>query len=129
MTNEYNFKEGDNVMLASDANAVGVVRFVGKESCIVDFGLGDSTTAIKDLVLIDSKTAFLRELQALLRKYDAKISYDTQCDKFEIYFCDGDKIVDSIFYPLKYPEFIENEYDDIGHLNLAADNIMDFDKE
>lgn len=141
MTNEHNFKVGD------------IVRYIGKCRCYVETDIDPKDTyAVKsvkdDEVVIDvpseaviwehhlelvkpydRKTDFLHELQVLLRKYDAKISYDTQCDKFEIYFCDGYKIVDRIFYPLKYPEFIEDGIDDIGYLNLDADNIMDFDKD
>ena len=131
MTNEHNFKVGDKVRHLG-YNLCGIITDILGEGFVkakaIDYEVF-SIWDINNLELCDRKTAFLRELQALLRKYDAKIAYDTRCDKFEIYFCDGYKIVDRIFCPLKYPEFIEDGIDDIGYLNLTADNIMDFDKD
>lgn len=75
----------------------------------------------KDLELIepfDRKTAFLRELQALLRKYDARI-YDGELYSIHIevgYHSTKSEQADYLFY--------KSDNDEIN-----ADNIMDFDKE
>lgn len=77
---------------------------------------------IKDLELIeplDRKTAFLTELQALLRKYDAKIescAEGTEDSWIDIYF--GDECVIC---------FDRNPQTCCA--TITADNIMDFDKE
>lgn len=61
----------------------------------------------------DRKTAFLTELQALLRKYDARIgdSGIYEIEGVEITFGDDTPRV-------RY-----------GHSTITADNVMDFDKE
>lgn len=147
MTNEQNFKVGDKVRTKRSHTIIlcgyegiiaigdeGIVRDMAEDTLDVYFPehgviLTSKFSDVELVTPLDRRTAFLRELQALLRKYDAEISYDTQCEKFEIYFCDGFKIVDNIFYPLQYPEFVDYEDDYIGYLNLDADNIMDFVKE
>lgn len=141
MTNEQNFKKGDRVRYIGkhrchvetdiDPKETYTVKNVKDDEVIIDVP-SEGVMCVKDLELVEScdrRTSFLRELQSLLCKYDANISYDTQCEKFEIYFCDGFKIVDRIYYPLEYPDFYEDEDDYIGYLNLDANNIMDFDKD
>ena len=125
MTNEYNFKARDKVrskvaIFAIPAGISGVVVAIahdGRYKVRLD---GENEWhgwyAGKDLELIESfdrKTAFLRELQALLRKYDAEIgdSGITRLEGVEIAFGDDTPCV-------RYK-----------HCTLNADNIMDFDKK
>lgn len=77
-----------------------------------------STWDINNLELCDRKTAFLRELQALLRMYDARI-YDGELYAIHIevgYHSTKSEKADYLFY--------KSDNDEIN-----ADNIMDFDKE
>lgn len=67
---------------------------------------------------LDRKTAFLTELQALLRKYDARI-YDGELYAIHIeigYHSAKSEQADYLFYQS-------------GNNEINADNIMDFDKE
>ena len=115
MTNEYRFNVGDRVTLAGDTNAIGTIRHVGKETCIVDFGMGDSTVGYKDIQPLDRRTAFLTRLQSLLREFDATID----CRYNEYAKAD-------------YPCVIFKDEETLWWLNndgITADNIMDFDKE
>ena len=69
----------------------------------------------------DRKTAFLRELQALLRKFDARI-YDH--DDYKLYV----EIDHHRDEKTGFDNLVRIEYSDTnGELN--ADNIMDFDKD
>ena len=127
MTNEQNFKVGDKVrskvaIFAIPAGVSGVVAAIchdGRYKVRLD---GEKEWhgwyAGKDLELVESfdrKTAFLRELQALLRKYDAHIE---PCG----YEIEGLSIV------IKDNEEIYYKMDDFSPMkNLTADNIMDFD--
>ena len=113
MTNEHNFKVGDKVTLANDTNAVGIIRYVGKEMCIVDFGMGDSTVGYKDIQPLDRRTAFLTRLRSLLREFDAEIGDSG------IRFLKGMEITFGTDTPrIRY-----------NHCTINADNILDFDKE
>lgn len=127
MTNGHNFKVGDKVrskvaIFAIPAGLSGVVAAIthdGRYKVRLD---GEKEWhgwyAGEDLELIeafDRKTAFLRELQSLLRKYDARI-YDH--DDYRLYINLG----------LHGEDFERIVYSDTnGEVN--ADNIMDFDKE
>ncbi|MDE5886704.1 MAG: hypothetical protein K2H46_03850 [Muribaculaceae bacterium] len=125
MTNEQNFKVGDKVrskvaIFAIPAGISGVVVAIahdGRYKVRLD---GEKEWhgwyAGKDLELIESfdrKTAFLRELQALLRKYDARI---------EPYFSVGAGISSIDLY-------LGNDCVESWDRSVNADNIMDFDKE
>ena len=137
MTNEHIFKVGDRVrskvaIFAIPAGLSGVVAAIchdGRYKVRLD---GEKEWhgwyAGKDLELIESfdrKTAFLRELQALLMKYDAEICYrEGDCELY-IDLGDGNRF-DRISYPFEYCDYDDT---DEGRLNLTADNIMDFDKE
>ena len=113
MVNEHNLKEGDRVTLAGDTNAIGTIRYVGKKTCIVDFGMGDSAVGYKDIEPLDHRTAFLTRLQLLLREFDAAIDQE-----YSSYSEVG--IVSIIIGS----ECVVESYD-----TITADNIMDFDKE
>lgn len=53
MTQE--IKIGDKVRLKG-ADSYGIVRYVGEETCTVDFGLGESTIGHDDIEIADLKT-------------------------------------------------------------------------
>ena len=125
MTNEHNFKVGDRVICTDDGN-LGTITFVdideGKglnSGYEVKFDDGSEDWIMADMLTLsdeppyDRKTAFLRELQALLRKYDARIEpYFSVCadiPSIDLYL--GNDCVESWDRP------------------VTADNIMDFDKE
>ena len=129
MTNGHNFKVGDKVrskvaIFAIPAGLSGVVAAIahdGRYKVRLD---GEKEWhgwyAGKDLELIESfnrKTSFLRELQALLRKYDAHIE-PCGCE------------IEGLSIVIKDNEEIYYKMDDFSPMrNLTADNIMDFDKE
>ena len=138
MTNEHNFKVGDKVAttkpydIAINGNTTTIP--IGEEGVIEDISNDDLyvyfseyhiylTLPIWDVELIaplDRKTAFLRELQALLRKYDARI-YDGELYAIHIeigYHNVKSEQIDYLFF---------NKEDSDSEIN--ADNIMDFDKE
>lgn len=77
---------------------------------------------VEDVEKIDTKDAFLFELQALLRKYDAEIEAyigeDDETYKDKAYMC-IQVGSDMAYY----------EGEDLMNFNLSADNIMDYDKE
>ena len=95
MTNEHNFNVGDRVTLAGDTNAVGTIRYVGKETCIVDFGMGDSTVGYKDIQPLDRRTAFLRKLGALLKEHDAFLVAHKTDMPVSLYFNDNEDDIPS----------------------------------
>lgn len=119
------FKQGDKVTLADVTTAVGIIRYMGKETCVVDFGMGDSTVGYKDIVPLDRRTAFLTELQELLRKYDAEICYREGDCELHINLGSGNTF-DRISCPFEYSDY---DINDVGRLSLTAENIMDFNKE
>ena len=130
MTNEQNIKVGDKVrskvaIFAIPAGLSGVVVAIchdGRYKVRLD---GEKEWhgwyAGKDLELIewfDRKTAFLRELQSLLRKYDAEI-HDGEMYYISIDIDANSENAQSINYPLS----------EMDKYWLDADNIMDFEKE
>lgn len=118
--NEY--KIGDRVRHLG-YNLCGIITDFLGEGFVMVRAIDDevfSTWDINNLELCDRKTAFLRELQALLRKYDATICgglSDMHNDDV-IYVSIGD---DEIAY--RNGEF------GMSFASITADNIMDFDKE
>ena len=119
MTNEYSFKVGDRVTLAGDTNAVGTIRYVGKETCIVDFGMGDSTVGYKDIQPLDRRTAFLTRLQSLLREFDASFIAHKTDMPVSVYFKGNVTPAASI----------GKEINKGCGVVVKAGYIMDFDKE
>lgn len=110
------FKVGDKVMFKGNGeshviigiNDEGLYRVSGSCGC---FGA-------QYLEHYDRKTAFLTELQELLRKYDARI-YDGDLYAIHIeigYHDTKSEQADYLFYQS-------------GNDEINADNIMDFDKE
>ena len=118
MTNEHNFKKGDRVRLKGDDAFIGTIVDVGLYSADIIWDCDPNEIylqAFDCIEHIDRRTAFLTELQALLRKYDARI-YDE--DEYKV-------IIDLGIHSNK-GERIECMGTD-GE--VTADNIMDFDKE
>lgn len=120
------FKQGDRVrskvaIFAVPAGRTGVITSIlpnGRYKVRLD-GEKDwyAWYVSNDLELVeplDRRTAFLTELQALLRKYDARI-YDDECTCIIDLGIHGDKSE-----RIKYTD---------SDWELNADNIMDFDKE
>ena len=135
MTTEHNFKVGDKVAVKRSytliANGyeniipmgeVGIVENVDGEELLVDFpgyfcALTLNIADVEPIQPLDRRTAFLTELQALLRKYDAHIE---PC---------GDEI-EGLSIVLKDNEEVYYKMGEFSPMrNLTADNIMDFDKE
>lgn len=127
------FKIGDRVRFTGDYHHYAESTLeVGKEYTVVsadEYGcdLSVQCTAYsvdaEDLELVeplDRKTAFLRELQALMRKYDAEIcgglSDISEEDVVFILVDNKDKV-----------KYLNGTSDTYAH--ITADNIMDFDKE
>lgn len=119
MTNEYNFKVGDRVQVRPDYTIGEIIEISGDPTNLrycVKFDTGICASYYKnEIKLVDDKpydrrTAFLTELQALLRKYDARIEpYFSVCadiPSIDLYF--GNDCVESWDRP------------------VTADNIMDF---
>ena len=120
MTNEYNFKVGDRVHIHDGKEVYTITEICNGLYRLSD---GKGLWGDKYLTLVepyDRKTAFLRELQALLRKYDARI-YDGEMYAIHIelgYHNAESEQIDYLFF---------NKEDDDSEVN--ADNITDFDKE
>ena len=132
MTNEHNFKVGDKVVTKQyydiDVNGYSTTIPIGEEGVIEDVdddelyvsfsGYGVFLTLpasdVEPIQPFDRKTAFLRELQALLRKYDARIH---DHDYYRLYIDLG---IHEDINPLDCIVFTDI---------VTADNIMDFDKE
>lgn len=121
------FKIGDKVRIKNhplvNPDYVGRICEVASvsEGACVTFKNCDSYwhTEVLELVEpLDPKTAFLTELQELLRRYDARI-YDGELYSIHIevgYHSTKSEQADYLFY--------ESDNDEIN-----ADNIMEFDKE
>lgn len=130
MTNEYNFNVGDRVA-ADDAGYSGIVNAVNDIGCKVRFADGEELFFLNDILHhsdlpdYDRRTAFLTRLQSLLREFDAEICYREGDCELHIDLGDGNRF-DRVSYPFEYPDY---DINDVGRLNLTADNIMDFDKE
>lgn len=130
MTDEQNFKKGDRVA-AEDAKYSGIVTAVCDMGCKVRFADGEELFFLNDILHksdlpdYDRRTAFLSELQSLLRKYDAEICYREGDCELHIDLGNGNSF-DRITYPFEYVGY---DIGDEGRLNLTADNIMDFDEE
>lgn len=113
------FKQGDRVQ-NKDTGDYGIIISTDGDTAIVNYGWDEGHLSIgfKDLVLnepptsIDPTTAFLTELQALMRKYDVKeIGLNSISDIWSCYYITiGDK-------KIKY----ETE-------SLTPDNIFDYEK-
>lgn len=78
MTNEHNFKVGDKVKIEIPG-LIDIGEIIGENAiggynvkCGENYHYGVSEAYLK-LTSLDRRTAFLIELQALLRKYDARI--------------------------------------------------------
>lgn len=122
------FKVGDRVM-CTDNGKLGAVTEIDNDGygCVVLFDDGEDTWIGCDMLELsdeppyDPKTAFLSELKELLAKYDAEIyPYSDGWDgETGLSFNLGGK--DKIDYP-------EEVLSKIGYV-IAADNIMDYDKE
>lgn len=116
-TNE--FKIGDRVA-SEDAKYSGIVTTVDDMGCKVHFADGEELYFLKDILHhsglpdYDRKTAFLTELQALLRKYDAEI----------VFHCDYDLHTLSTSIIVGGCELRRNEV-----YGVCPINIMDFNKE
>lgn len=130
---ESKFKVGDRVMCTDDGK-LGVVTLVdideGKYVCNgyeVRFDDGYEEWLMADMLELsdeppyDPKTAFLTELQALLRKYDAVINVvwdddgsQTPTIDLEIQFCGDTRAI---------------VFEDALEYTITADNIMDYEKE
>lgn len=124
------FKVGDGVRHLG-FNLYGIITDFLGEGFVKVKAIEDevfSTWDINNLELCDRKTAFLRELQALLRKYDADICYKEGDCEMHIDLRNGNTF-DRISIPLEYSDFFECEDDYNGYLEITADNIMDFGKE
>lgn len=133
MTNEHNFKVGDKVATTQSytlsvygqdvtipIGEEGIVQEVSDNTIDVYFAGYYTLLTIPILNLdpikpLDRKTSFLRELQALLRKYDARI-YDH--DDYRLY-------IDLNIHGEGFERIVYSDTE--GEVN--ADNIMDFDKE
>ena len=133
MTNEHNFKVGDKVTANQyydiDINGYSTTIPIGEEGMIEDiypdellvsfgnYGLSliRPISEFESIQPLDRRTAFLSELQALLRKYDARI-YDE----------DEYKVIIDLDIHCEKSERIECMGTD-GEIN--ADNIMDFEEE
>lgn len=118
MTNEKNFKVGDKVRI-HDGKEIYTITEIRNGL----YRLSDGKGLWGDMYLnlaepYDRKTAFLRELQALLRKYDAEI-YDGEMYYISIDIDANSENTQSINYPLS----------EMDKWWLDTDNIMDFDKE
>lgn len=119
MTNN-EFKIGDRVA-SEDAKYSGIVTAVCDMGCKVRFADGEELYFQKDILHhsdlpdYDRKTAFLTELQALLRKYDACI-YDYE--QYKLCIDIGDEDISWTWGNKPYSQSF-----------LTADNIMDFNKE
>ena len=138
MTNEHNINVGDKVFYIGDKDLTakqliikgtqGVVTCKGMstDELCVNFGTICHVCA-DDLEAMhtDRRTAFLTELQSLLKKYDAEICYREGDCELHIDLGNGNTF-DRISYLFEYPDY---DINDVGRLNLTADNIMDFDKE
>lgn len=115
------FKQGDKVYMAYDPTISAIVTDVcyeGKYDYYVRKNDSEFTTGCYECDLLDVKTAFLTELQALLRKYDAEI-YDGDMYYITIDIDANSRNKQEINYPLyKMDKYC-----------LDADNIMNFDKE
>lgn len=134
MTNEHNFNVGDIVRLkpkdqlpdwlknSSGQIAVVAAYFPDEDRYSMKFGKEYHSMkgeyfelCPEDIYFAQRRTAFLTELQALLRKYDARI-YDE----------DEYKVIIDLGIHCNKGERIECMGTD-GEIN--ADNIMDFDKD
>ena len=130
MTNEYNFKVGDIVRLKNNV-VVTITAFTANGDYLVRCPHSEtiycaSEKDIKEVVtLYDRRTTFLTRLQSLMREFDAEICYREGDCELHIDLGDGNRF-DRISYPFEYPDY---DINDVGRLNLTADNIMDFDKE
>lgn len=117
------FKQGDRVAV-EDAKYSGIVTAVCDMGCKVRFADGEELFFLNELLHhsdlpdYDRKTAFLTELQALLRKYDAEI-HDG-----EMYYISIDIDANS-----ENKQEINYNLSEMDKWWLDADNIMDFDKE
>ena len=128
MTNKYNFKVGDKVYMAYDPTISAIVTDVcyeGKYDYYVREDGSTFTTGCGECELLDVKTAFLTRLQSLMREFDAEICYREGDCELHIDLGDGNRF-DRISYLFEYPDY---DINDVGRLNLTADNIMDFEKE
>lgn len=122
MTDGYDFKVGDSVRAEGSSHSSTVVR-VDDYGCVVQGKSGRRLWVPKGKLHLqcDRKTAFLTELQALLRKYDARI-YDH--DDYKLYV----EIDHHRDKNVGFDNLFRIEYSDTnGEIN--ADNVMDFDKE
>ena len=143
MTNEHNFKVGDKVTANQyydiDINGYSTTIPIGEEGVIEDVdydelyvsfsGYGVFLTLpasdVEPIQPLDRRTAFLTRLQSLLREFDAEICYREGDCELHIDLGDGNRF-DRISYPFEYPDY---DINDVGRLNLTADNIMDFEEE
>lgn len=122
------FKIGDRVRDVSVTRRFGTITSVnhyGDPDCLVVLFDDDEEGVcyVKDLEIFpDPKTAFLTEMQSLLRKYDAKIHVWAGDD--------GDKV---LIFELKdnidicYPNEWLNDYK--FEFPITPDNIFNYDKE
>ena len=126
MTNEHNFKVGDKVA-TDDAEYSGIVTAVDDMGCKVRFADGEELFFLNgilhhsDLSDYDRRTAFLTRLQSLLKEFDAKI-YGGLSD-----ICSDEEVL-YIQIGLDRIEYRNGQYN-VCYPHIAADNIMDFDKE
>ena len=143
MTNEYNFKVGDKVAINRSfeisingytdtipTGEIGTVTSVCGSHVVVYFSEYHTVLTlpkryVEPIRPLDRRAAFLTRLQSLLREFDAEICYREGDCELHIDLGDGDRF-DRISYPFEYPDY---DINDVGRLNLTADNIMDFDKE
>ena len=128
MTNEHNFKVGDKVRNTHNGELGRITSATNDtdgdvDGCDVLFDDGiEEWMSVYEIELVedtpcDRKTAFLRELQALLRKHDAHME-PCGCE------------IEGLSIMLKDNEEIYYKMDDFSPMrNLTADNIMDFNKD
>ena len=127
MTNEHNFKKGDIVVfkgehlhiseeiIKDDILTVYDVSEDGNKVWVKYPAVGKVDASELDMYLpYDRKTTFLRELQALLKKFDASMGFDADY---------GYSVGLSLW--LNGKEVIHDK----EVCKIDADNIMDFDKE
>lgn len=134
MTNEHKFKKGDIVVfkgehlhiseeiIKDDILTVYDVSEDGNKVWVKHPAVGKVDASELDMHLpYDRKTAFLRELQGLLRKYDAFFVAHKTDMPVSVYFNDNENDI-----PFAS---IGKEINKGCGVIVTADNIMDFDKE